>query len=837
MHRSLRTGPWAYLLAFALVGASLGVRVLVERYTPLQINAFVTTLAVVACAWLFATRVAILALVAGIAATGVWFIAPRVVDLHFKESADLAIASPAAMPGIRAKAANDVLNEWVRPLYSTLLGLMVIGLFDSVRRKGREVVRQSDARSFAEAETRESRELLSTAMDVVADPMTVMAAERDTGGSIVDFRLRYLNQAALETIGRQRSRADYVDARLTDLYPHIRETGLFGDYTKVMATAEPFEKEMRFKPNPHGDAGWYIVRVRKLDDGLVVQWRDVTEQHEAAESTRLSEQRFRTFVEASSEVIWNCDNRGHILPGSHGWTDFTGQSREAAAGERWLDAVHPDDREMTVVAWKAAQATKGPYRVEHRLLRADGQYRLMSVNGVPMIGPDGEIAEWVGVHTDITDRRRAEDAIAESERHLRRVLNSLFSFVGVCTPDGTMIGANEAPLRAADITFEAVSGKKLWETYWWSDLPQEQDAVRAAVERAARGEPTRYDVNLRMAGGTIMPVDFMIAPMYDANGQITHLIPSGVDLTDRKRAERALAESELRYRGITEGVPSLVCSYTATGEAEFFSRRWTEYTGRSDEELTGYGWLELVHPDDREQVARDWKNAVDLGTLFTAQLRLRRQDGEYRWFDRQAVPIRDEESGKVTRWFGATSDVHERKLAEDAERTYSRQLALAADAAQLGWFTWDVSRNHVSWSEATSRLLGHEWGKTAPSYEAWRARIHPEDVARVEADLMRAAANRADFACVYRTRPPRGRNEMDRSPRPLRIRLGRQTAQHGGGDDRHHRTHASRPGASPQRVTLPPNLRVEPDRHHLFRTQRQTHGRQRQLSDFHRLHA
>ncbi len=125
----------------------------------------------------------------------------------------------------------------------------------------------------------------------------------------------------------------------------------------------------------------------------------------------------------------------------------------------------------------------------------------------------------------------------------REVLDALYTFVGVLTTDGILVEANRAPLVAAGITIDEVRGRPFWDCYWWNFDATVQARCRAACEAAARGESVRFDVGVRMAGGAVMPIDFQIAPLRDAGGRITHLIPSAVEITARHRTEASLREA------------------------------------------------------------------------------------------------------------------------------------------------------------------------------------------------------------------------------------------------------------------------------------------------------
>src|SRR5262245_54594076 len=130
---------------------------------------------------------------------------------------------------------------------------------------------------------------------------------------------------------------------------------------------------------------------------------------------RRDEQRYRSLVQATTAIVWNTPASGEFETDQPEWSRFTGQSFEELGGWGWLDAVHPDDRPHTARVWSAAVASRSMYVVEHRLRRHDGQYRHMMVRAVPILDEEGTIREWIGVHTDIDDRKRGEVALREAK--------------------------------------------------------------------------------------------------------------------------------------------------------------------------------------------------------------------------------------------------------------------------------------------------------------------------------------------------------------------------------------------------------------------------------------
>ena len=222
------------------------------------------------------------------------------------------------------------------------------------------------------------------------------------------------------------------------------------------------------------------------------------------------------------------------------------------------DTFHPDDKnEIFQLMNRSLDPTgNGWFVMDHRVIHPDGSTRWLSVKKRVEFGEvNGIRAPMTGLLAaiDITARKQAEDALRESQQFISRVLDyGLTAFVGVTTPDGTVTYANRSALEAAGIPASEVFGKKFWDCHWWSYSPEIQAKLRDAFERAASGEIVRYDVPVRMAGETRKWIDFQVAPLRDAEGHITHLIPAAMEIEARHAAEEKMRTSEGRMGTMNE---------------------------------------------------------------------------------------------------------------------------------------------------------------------------------------------------------------------------------------------------------------------------------------------
>jgi PAS domain S-box-containing protein len=207
--------------------------------------------------------------------------------------------------------------------------------------------------------------------------------------------------------------------------------------------------------------------------------------------------------------------------------------------------------------------------------------------------------------------------------------------------------------------------------------PPGAPAATAAVARheapqAARARRDRTDT----AAQQIRHWAFSWFPSHDPDGDITGVALIAVDITDRQNSEEAVRRSEERYRSLVQAGAQVVWVTTPTGEIAEDSPEWRWITGQTAEEYQGSGWLDAIHPEDRERVERDWRDCVQTGKVFDSRYRVRTKTGSYRHYDVRAVPI--ERDGKIVEWVGASTDVTGQREAEEMRGRLTEQLSAAA---------------------------------------------------------------------------------------------------------------------------------------------------------------
>jgi two-component system CheB/CheR fusion protein len=353
---------------------------------------------------------------------------------------------------------------------------------------------------------------------------------------------------------------------------------------------------------------------------------------------------------------------------------------------------------------------------------------------------EDRIAGVVATFVDITARRRAEEEV----RHASVRYRTLFELVPVAvyTTDAEGI-VQEFNQHAVELWGRAPrpDGEKYCGSFksFYPDgrpLPREDRPI-GRVLRGEQLEASELEILLEKEDGTRRNVVVAPRAIKDAQGRIVGAINCIHDITARKQIEEALRASEERFRTVADNVPQLIWTNTPDGMANYFNRRWFEYSGLSFEESVGPGWQVMVHPDDAPASVERWKRALAAGQVFDAEYRLRRRDGTYRWFIGRNVPLRQD--GEVLSWFGTATDIDDLKQAEAALRETQERFRLLVEGAQdYAMFLLDEDNRITFWSKGAERVFG--WSEQEVAGKGGDVIFTPEDKRKgaVEEELVNA---------------------------------------------------------------------------------------------------
>jgi PAS domain S-box-containing protein len=339
--------------------------------------------------------------------------------------------------------------------------------------------------------------------------------------------------------------------------------------------------------------------------------------------------------------------------------------------------VHPDDQVELNEVQERAIREKVDVEVEYRIVHPSGAVRDIHSTGHSVLSPSGDLIELMGTVIDITDRKRAEEELRQSEAYLAEAQKLSQTGSWAWSPKKGIRYWSEECYRV--LGFDPLDGLPRFEEFFQRVHPDDQVEFHEATRRAIR-EKLDFETEHRIVhpSGAVRDIHSIGHPVLGPSGDLIEFIGTVIDITERKRVEEELRASESKYRQLVDTTPAFVHTALPNGELDFLNHGWLEYVGVPLTDLLGWRWTSRIHPEDVEAFVEKWRASVRSGEPFLAESRVRRADGEYRWFMHHKEPLRNE-LGQIIKWYGSSIDIQERKIAEERIREQETELRQILD--------------------------------------------------------------------------------------------------------------------------------------------------------------
>ncbi len=430
---------------------------------------------------------------------------------------------------------------------------------------------------------------------------------------------------------------------------------------------------------------------------LIGVFRDVMERRDADESLRQSEEKFRLVMEATNDALWDWNlvtgetyrNPRHATMLGYELVELSSSNKE------WEKRIHPDDKPLVLKVLKEnLSGKKDSFEHEYRLRTKSGDYIWILGRGkVVERNKDGSPVRMIGTNIDITERKKAEEALRQSEETLRSLVNAITESVILIDTKGTVLEINETSARRLGGSVNELMGKCCYD-FLHKDIKEYR---RSKVEEVIRtGRPHQFEDRTQ---GRI--VSSSMYPILDPAGRVVQVAIFALDITERKRIEQALAESEEKYRTLIETAPDSIAMVDRNGTFLFMNATAAEYIGGKPEELLGKTIRDILPDEVADKYTGYIKGVIDnkKGINIVDEIELRDQK---RWYNVTIEPLKDGNRNVISALVIAR-DIHHIRQAEEQILRLSSAVEQSIDGIAM----CDLEPRMLYMNDAYARMHGY----------------------------------------------------------------------------------------------------------------------------------
>ena len=544
---------------------------------------------------------------------------------------------------------------------------------------------------------------------LVVDTIPTLAWSARPDGSAEFFNQRWLDYTGLSA--KQALDSGWEVAIHPDDLPRILET-----FREALNSVKPFEVEGRFR-RFDGEFRWFLFRGSPLRDrsGEVAKWygtnTDLEEWKRADQALRKSEERWRSVFENSAIGVALTDHNGRFLATNHVFQAMVGYTEEELRAVNFLDLTHEDYRQVNwTLITELVEGKRRQFQIEKKYRRKDGTLIWVS-NNVSLVPGTERVPRFImALSEDITQRKRAEEALQRSEGYLAEAQKLTHTGSWAVRVPQMENAQREAGQELAVIP------RFGWNASYWSKEmfrifgldpdptpPSYMEVVRRVhpedaryytpvVEQAIR-DRTDFEIDYRLLlpNGAAKYIHVVGHPVVNASGDVIELVGTAMDVTEQHEARAALQTAfeqikaeETELRRMTDAIASYIYVLRPDGTALYANQTVLDYTGLTLEDVQREDQrARIFHPEDVGRLREERQEALARGKPFELEQRALGKDGNYRWFLVRYNPLRDDQ-GHIVRWYATGTDIEDRKRAE--ERMRNENLALREQIDQAFMF-------------------------------------------------------------------------------------------------------------------------------------------------------
>ena len=540
--------------------------------------------------------------------------------------------------------------------------------------------------------------------------------------------------------------------------------------TKTPENGDTLSHEYRFR-NKKGDYLWILNRAKVVERNekgeatrVVGTHTNITEQKNKEDKILASEQFQRLILDVTPSPIFLKDRDGRYTGANSAFESFFGKSKKDLIGKsafeigpsKLANIYHTKDTELF--------ENLGTQKYETQVLNAKGELRDVEFRKAAIEDGNGAASGLIGIILDVTERKKAESAAKESEEKYRSIFeaNSDAITIFLINPSGlpsNMVEINDAAIKLFGYTKTEMLNMGPNDL----EINATDEKIKSRIQEVQVNGFTHFETAVRHKGGHEINVEVKVQVISYNN--MTGLMNIVRDITERKKAEKALKESELRFSVAIEGTEAGIWDWDMVKNRVVYSKQWKAMLGYEEAEIENSfeGWKNLWHPDDAQEIERSVTEHMNgVRQKYEVIHRCRHKNGGWRWIMTRGKILKDTE-GRPYRWVGTNVDITKEKEAEIESRESKLRLSLATQAGGVGVWDYDIVANVLTWDDQMFGLYGVKREDFSNEYEAWVNGVHEADRERGDKEIELAIRGEKEFNTEFRVQHPNGRVRIIRA--------------------------------------------------------------------------
>lgn len=528
-----------------------------------------------------------------------------------------------------------------------------------------------------------------------------------------DWRYLYINDAA--DIHNKRPKEELLGKKYMDIWPGIERTEIFRIIKRCMEEQIPYHAENEFVFQD-GTRGWFDLSIHCVPEGVFILSTDITGQKQAEDLIRIERERLANILEGTNVGTWEWNIQTGETIFNERWANIIGYTLDEISPvsiKTWEKYSHPEDLEKSNEQLsKVFNKEIDYYDIECRMKHKDGNWIWVQDRGkIASWTPDGKPLWMSGTHTDITERKQMEEALHASEEKFAKAFHSSLQGLAITVlDDNRVIEVNDAYTDIFGYTRKEIIGHTTSNLGNWVNP---DDRTRLMNILKEKGFIHNEEADIRTKSGDIKTL-LISTQLIDMEGKAC-MLSAFYNITDRKKAERALHESEEKYRLIVENQTDFIIEIDNKSKVLYVSPSYCEMFGISENEISGKKLVTLVHKEDRELTKEAVRKIYSPPYYSYVEQRSKSKYG-WRWFAWSIKSILDKE-GNVKKIVSTGRDISDRKKVEEELIHDENLLNQVGEISKIGGWEMDMARGgKAKWTKGTYDIIKIGYNESIPGY-------------------------------------------------------------------------------------------------------------------------